>query len=110
MASEFESLARAWAEAWSSYFRRSKSYGSATVWVGLILRLELELGSTRVSWSTWSPMGGIREPGWADHESLGGEGGLRLGLNSTRATGSIRSPTGGIRPEYEYLKSLSAYQ
>ena len=23
MASEFESLARAWAEAWSSYFRRS---------------------------------------------------------------------------------------
>ena len=54
------------------------------------LRLELELGSTRVSWSTWSPMGGIREPGWADHESLGGGGGggggLRLGLNSTRAT------------------------
>ena len=97
-ASESESSAHvAWAEAWSSFFKRSKSCGSATVWVGL----RLELGSTRVSWSTWSPMGGIREPGWA--ESLGGMWvGLRLGLIPTRATGSIRSPTGGIRePEWD---------
>ena len=60
MASESESSACAWAEEWSSFFRRPKSCGSATVWVGL----RLELGSPRASWSIWSPTGGIREPGW----------------------------------------------
>ena len=54
VASESESSARACVGAWSSFFRSSKSSGSA-VWVGL----RLELGSARVSWSVWSPMGGI---------------------------------------------------
>ena len=67
------------------------------MWVGL----RLELGSTRVSWSTWSPMGDIREPGWA--ESLGG---VWVGLMQARANPnqSNRSPTGGIRePEWDKL-------
>ena len=68
MASESESSACAWAEAWSSFFRRSKSSGSAAVWVGL----RLELGSTRVSCSTWSPIWGIRESGLGWAESMGG--------------------------------------
>ena len=99
VASESESSACAWVGAWSSFFRRSKSSGSATVWVGL----RLELGSARVSWSVWSPMGGIREPGW-DRWPEDVWAGLRPGLSPARATESNWSPTGGIRePEWDKL-------
>ena len=65
------------------------------MWAGL----RLELGPTRATGSTWSPLGGVREPGRAKSPAGDVWAWLRLEieLGLARATGSIWSLVGGIR-------------
>ena len=63
----------------------------------VITGLGLELCPARATESTWSPVGGVRTPGWAKSPAGDVWVWLRLELGLARAARFIWSLVGGIR-------------